>query len=144
MIFRLFDQAVLVVGQVFNFIRYLKRLNILPALIDNNTKIIEILKEESLKLDNVGNKCLLRDHFEENLSKVNCAKQKLKSLFTRLQKKRTFANSKKNGATNHHQLPFRQGPLPQDNQGGKGRGMFFASGKERGTNFFSSVASTGS
>ena len=50
---RLFDQAVLLVGQACNSIGYQRRLNILSALIDNNTKFKEILKEKSLKLYDV-------------------------------------------------------------------------------------------
>ena len=50
---RLFDQAVLPAGQAYNSIGYQRRLNILSALIDNNTKVKEILKEESLKLYDV-------------------------------------------------------------------------------------------
>ena len=50
---RLFDQAVLPVGQAYNSIGYQGRLNILSGLIDNNTKVKEILKEESLNLHDV-------------------------------------------------------------------------------------------
>ena len=87
MISRLLDLAVLLVGQVYNFIGYQRRLNILSVLIDNNTKIKEKLKEESLKLDIVDNKCLFRYGLKEKLAKRTCAKQKSKSLFTGLQKK---------------------------------------------------------
>ena len=52
---RLFDQAVLLVGQLYNSIGYQGKLNILSTLIDNNTKVKEILKEESLKLDDIYN-----------------------------------------------------------------------------------------
>ena len=52
---RLFDQAVLVVGRVYNSTGYQSRLNILPALTENNTKVKEILREGSFKLDDVEN-----------------------------------------------------------------------------------------
>ena len=52
---RLFDQAVLLVAQVYNSIGIQRRLNMLSALIDGNTKFKEILKGESLKLDKVDN-----------------------------------------------------------------------------------------
>ena len=139
---RLFDQAVLLIGQVYNFIGYQRRLNILSTLIDINTKVKEILTEESLKLDDVDNEYLYGDSFEEKLIKITSAKQKLKSLFTGFQKKPKFAYSSTSGATNYHQSLFRQGPLPQDNQGGRGPGMFFARGNKRGTSCFSSVTST--
>ena len=106
MISRLFDLAVLLVRQVYNFTGYQRRLNILSVLIDNNAKIKEDLKEESLKLDIVDNKCLFRYRFEEKLAKITCAKQKSKSLFTGLQKKRTFANSSTGSASTYHQSLF--------------------------------------
>ena len=106
MISRLLDLAVLLVGQVYNFIGYQRRLNILSVLIDNNTKIKEKLKEESLKLDIVDNKCLFRYCLKEKLAKITCAKQKSKSLFTGLQKKRTFANSSTGSASTYHQSLF--------------------------------------
>ena len=81
---RLFDLTTLLVGQVDNSIGYQRRLNILSVLIDNNAKIKEILKEESLTLDNIDNKCLFRYRFEEKLAKITRAKQKSKSLFTGL------------------------------------------------------------
>ena len=48
---RLFDQAVLLVEYLYNSIEYQRRLNIMSTLIDDNTKVKEMLKEESLKLD---------------------------------------------------------------------------------------------
>lgn len=84
MISRLFDLTTLLVGQADNSIGYQRRLNILSVLIDNNAKIKEILKEESLTLDNIDNKCLFRYRFEEKLAKITRAKQKSKSLFTGL------------------------------------------------------------
>ena len=85
---RLFDQAVLLVAQVYNSIGIQRRLNMLSALIDGNTKFKEILKEESLKLDQVDNEQLFEDRFEDRvLVKITSAKLKSKSLFTGLQKK---------------------------------------------------------
>lgn len=48
---RLFDQATLLVGQVYNPVGYQRRLNILLTLIDNSSKDKGMLKEDSLKLD---------------------------------------------------------------------------------------------
>ena len=106
MISRIFDQAVLLVGQVYNLVVYQRRLNILSALIDNKTKVKEILKEDSLKLDNVDNSYLFRDHLQEKFVKITSALQKSKSLFTGLQKKLTFAYSSTSSANNYLQLPF--------------------------------------
>ena len=84
---RTFDQAVLFVGQVNNSIEFQIRLSILSALIDNNAKVKEILKEESLKLDHVNNEYFFGNLFEEKLAKINSAKQKSKSLFNGASKK---------------------------------------------------------
>ena len=116
MISRIFDQAVLLVGQVYNLVVYQRRLNILSALIGNKTKVKEILKEESLKLDDVDNSYLFRDHLQEKFVKITSALQKPKLLFTGLQKKPTFAYSSTSSANNYLQLPFWQSPL-QGSQG---------------------------
>ena len=104
---RKFDQAVLFVGQVYNSIEFQRRLNILSTLIDNNAKVKKILKEESLKLDDVNNEYFFGNRFEEKLAKISSVKQKSKSLFTGLQKKPIFSYSSARGATNYHQLAFR-------------------------------------
>ena len=93
-------------------------------------------------MDDVDNEYLFGDRLQEILTKITSAKQKSKSLFTGLQKKATFAYSSTSGATNYHQSPFRQGVLPQENQGGRERGMFFARGNKKGTSYFSSVTLT--
>ena len=103
---RLFDQAVLLVGQVYNSIGYQRRLNILLALINNNTKVKEILKEESLKLDDVDNGYLFGERFEKKLAKITSARQKSKSLFTWLQKRLAFRYFSTRGVINYHQSPF--------------------------------------
>lgn len=61
---RLFDQATLLVGQVYNPVGYQRRLNILLTLIDNSTKDKGMLKEDSLKLDDVDNEYIFEDSFE--------------------------------------------------------------------------------
>ena len=61
---RLFDQATLLVGQVYNPVGYQRRLNILLTLIDNSTKDKGMLKEDSLKLDDEDNEYIFEDRFE--------------------------------------------------------------------------------
>ena len=68
---RLFDQAVLLVGQKYNSIGYQERMNILSALTDNNTNVNEILKEELLKLDDVDNEYIFGNRFEKKIGKNN-------------------------------------------------------------------------
>ena len=83
----LFEQAILLVGQVFTSAAYQRCLNVLNTLIDNNVKVKEILKEPMLNLDAIGNEYLFGEKFEEQLSKTTTAKQKSKSIFTGLQSK---------------------------------------------------------
>ena len=143
---RLFDKTICLIGQVFHSIGYQRRLNILSALIDNNNKVKEILKEESLRLDDVENVYLFGERFEERLAKITNAKQKSKALFTGLQKKPAVPYLSTNGNNNdyYQQQPFRQSPLPQNHQRGRGRGIFFSRGgkSQRGKNFFLSDNST--
>ena len=51
----LFEQTVLLVGQVFNLVAYQRRFNVLNTLIENNFKVKEILKEPMLNLDALDN-----------------------------------------------------------------------------------------
>lgn len=62
---RLFDQAVLLVGHVYNSIGYQRKLNILSVLIENGTKVKEMLKEESLNLDDEDNEYVFGDRLKE-------------------------------------------------------------------------------
>ena len=52
-------------------------MNVLSTLISNSTKVKEILKEQSIELGVIENKCL---------GKITTAKQKSKAIFTGLQK----------------------------------------------------------
>ena len=71
---RLFDQAVLVVGRVYDSTGYQSRLNILSALTDNNTKVKKILREGSFKLDDVGNQL---GSFQGKIDKNNQCQAKI-------------------------------------------------------------------
>lgn len=46
-------------------------MNILSALIDNNTNVNDILKEESLNLDDVDNEYIFGNRFEKKSGKNN-------------------------------------------------------------------------
>ena len=63
----LFEQTILLVGQVFNSLAYQRRLNVLNTLIDNNVKVKEMLKEPMLNLHAIDNDYLFREKFEEQL-----------------------------------------------------------------------------
>ena len=64
-------------------------MNALSKLIATSTKVKEILKEQSLELGGIKNKCLFGEKFEEKLSKFTTAKQKSKIISTGLQKSLT-------------------------------------------------------
>ena len=49
-------------------------MNVLSMLIPNSTKVKEILKEQSLKLDEIENEYLFVEKFKEKLSKITTAK----------------------------------------------------------------------
>ena len=83
----LFEQTILLVGQVFNSMAYQRRLNVLNISIENNVKVKENLKEQMLHLDAINNDYFFREKFEEQLSKITAAKEKSKSIFTGLQRK---------------------------------------------------------
>ena len=63
----LFEQTILLVGQVFNSLAYQRRLNVLNTLIDNNVKVKEMLKEPMLNLHAIDNDYLFGEKFEEQL-----------------------------------------------------------------------------
>ena len=90
----LYEQTILLVGQAFNLLAYQREVNILSILIDNNMRIKEILKEQTLEMDSIDNMYLFRDKFEEKLFKVVPAKQKSKFLLTSLhwQKKQSSSS----------------------------------------------------
>ena len=55
-------------------------MNVLITLINNGTKVKEILMEISLDLDNIDSSLLFGEQFEEKLMEIISAKQK--SIFT--------------------------------------------------------------
>ena len=63
----LFEQTILLVGQVFNF-------NVQNTSIENNVKVKEILKEPMLNVDAIDNDYLFGEKCEEQLSKITTAK----------------------------------------------------------------------
>ena len=54
-------------------------MNALSKLIANSTKVKEILKEQSLELGGIKNKCLFVEKFEEKLSKITTAKTEVQN-----------------------------------------------------------------
>lgn len=73
----LFEQTVLLVGRAFNSLAYQRRLKILSAPIDTSTSGKEILKEQTLAMDDIDNVYLFGYKFEEKLPKLLAVKQKL-------------------------------------------------------------------
>ena len=61
-------------------------MNILSTLLPNSTKAKEILKEQSLDLNEIENSYLSGKKFEEKLLKIISAKRKSKAIFIWLQK----------------------------------------------------------
>ena len=105
-------------------------MNVLSTLIPSSTTVKEIIKKQSLDLDEIENKYLFGKKCEKKLSRITKAKHKFKTIFTRLQKRliSTFPPS--------HQ-PFRSGSLSQNNQPGApvvrgcGGSLFERAGKRR-------------
>ena len=62
-----FDQAILMLSQVFNNVAYHRRENVLSTLIDSSSKVKEILKVKSSDLNDSGNKFLFG-----RILKLNC------------------------------------------------------------------------
>ena len=76
-IYNLFEQTMLLIEQAFHSIPYYHRQNILSTLIDNPSKVKEILKDSDMALGNPNSTCLFGNMFEEKLVKDINAKQKI-------------------------------------------------------------------
>jgi len=125
----LFEQTILLVGQAFNATAYHRRKNILGTLIENSTKVKEILRDQSSSLNDCDNKNLFGDQFEEKLSKDVTAKQKSRSIFTGLKRSLPTTPQYPGPSTQ----PFRGGSLQRRP---RGRGHFnFRGTSFRGTSF---------
>lgn len=134
MVSNLFEQTMLLVGQTFQSITYYRRHNILSTLIDNPSKVKEILKNADATLDGADNIYLFGDKFEEKLLKDTNAKQKSKLLFSGLQRSKSSNNTSGtsysgNPSYTSYNQPFRGSPLPRTNGG---RGHFFSRAAQRG------------
>ena len=88
----LFEQSIPLLGQAFNTTSYFRRENFLETLIDDKSKVKEILREQSDCLNDPSSQFLFGEHFENEFSKSVDVKQKPKSLFTGLQKQRAKTN----------------------------------------------------
>ena len=64
----LFEQTALLIAQTYNSVAHHRRANILSTLIDNQTKVKEILRDQSDEMDDPNNEFLFGDKFEERLS----------------------------------------------------------------------------
>ena len=68
------EQTVLLNAQAYNSLVYQRRMNVLSMLIPNSTKVKEILKEQSLKLDGIENEYLFGEKCKEKLLKITTTK----------------------------------------------------------------------
>ena len=135
----LFEQTMLLIGQEFHSAAYYRRQNILSTLIDNPSKVKEILRVPDMALDNISNTCLFGDKFEEKLLKDTTAKQKSKLIFSGLQRK----SANNSSGTSYNNQPFRGSPLPRFSAGG-GRGHFFRGASHRGKKNYSFIGKSSS
>ena len=115
----LFEQTMLLIGQAFHSVTYYRRQNILCTLIDNPSKVKEILRDPDMALDNISNTCLFGDKFEEKLLKDSTAKQKSKLIFSGLQRK----SANNSSGTSYNNQPFLGSPPPRFSAS-DGRGHF--------------------
>ena len=118
----LFEQTVLLTGQLFNTLSYHRRENILSTIIDSPNRVRDMLKEQSKELNETSNSLLFGDSFEDKLLKESKSIKKTTALFTGLKPKSQMV-SNANTSTSSKQLPFRRGPLSSTI--GKGRGLGF-------------------
>ena len=133
MVSNLFEQTMLLVGQTLQSITYYRRHNILSTLIDNPSKVKEILKSADATLDGADNIYLFGDKFQEKFLDTN-AKQKSKLLFSGLQRSKSSNNTSGtsysgNPSYTSYNQSFRGSPLPRTNGG---RGHFFSRAAQRG------------
>ena len=122
-----FEQTMLLIGQALHSVTYYRRRNILPTLIDNPSKVKELLKDPDMALNNVSNTCLLCDKFEEKLLKDTNVKQKSILIFSGLQGR----SSNNSSGTLYNNQPFRGSSLPRFSAS-SGRGHFFRAASQRG------------
>ena len=133
----LFEQSILLSGQVFNTTSYIRRKSVFETLIDGKPKVKEILREQSECINDANNQFLFVEYFKNEFSKSDNTKQKSKALFTRLKKQRANAsyvtkpmtvNTKPTyyynfpDLTYHQQQPFQGNSLQRRS---RGRGQLF-------------------
>ena len=143
-IVELFEQSVLLTSQAVNRIRHQRRYNVLSTLIDNSTKVKDMLKSKADEMNLKDNKCFFGEKFEEHVSKSSKAKRKSTGIFTGLSKKvpssSLSSSQTRQGQFRNHQ-PFRNGSLSHQgsNQRGRGQQSFFARAAQRGGKSFLSI-----
>ena len=77
----LFEQSILLLGQVFNTTSYFQRKNVLKTHIDGKFKVKEILIEQPDCLNYTSNQFLLGECFENEFSENVNAKKKVQDTF---------------------------------------------------------------
>ena len=70
------NKLVFLVSQAFNSLDDQRRLRQSSTLVDNNARVKEVLRQQTLEIDSIDNIYLFEVKFEEKLSKVMIAKQK--------------------------------------------------------------------
>ena len=111
-----FDQAILMLSQVFNNVAYHRRENVLSTLIDSSSKVKKILKVKSSDLNDSGNKFLFGEDFETQLLKDSKAIKKSQDVFTGLKQTKPKPTTTSGAG---FKRPFSNGSLFQ----GRGRGQ---------------------
>ena len=132
MVSNLFEQTMLFVGQTFQSITYYRRHNILSTLIDNPSKVKEILKNADATLDGADNIYLFGDKFEEKLLKDTNAKQKSKLLFSGLQRSKSSNNTSGTSYSGNPSYTSYNQPFQGLKGTNGGRGHFFSRAAQRG------------
>jgi len=118
----LFEQTSTLLAHASNKLTYQRRFNILSTLIDNNTRVSDLLRTHADILNHKDNNFLFGEKFEEIMVKDCKSKKKSKEMFSGLKRP---ASSSASGSSS--QIPFRQGSLPNRGQRGGGRGRKFFS-----------------
>lgn len=118
----LIEKTVMLESQTYQRLMYHRRHNVLSTLIDNGSKVNELLKNNAEILNALDNKFLFGEKFEDILSHTTSTAKKLSDVFTGLKSQPTSSSSK---------TPFQKSPLPANNTF-RGRGQFFSRISQRG------------
>ena len=126
-VIKLFEQTAMLIAQASSKVLEKRRQNVLGTLIDNQSKVAELLKTNS-KMIGPEETELFGPKFEEHLIKSSATKKKSVEVFSGLKKPSSSTVSRP------QQRPFRWGPLSFQ-QGGRGQQTFrpfYTRGSSRG------------